>query len=92
MQRSAHSACTASDSTKHDDCVGTMQINRSQSTTSRAVCCIICCFKMGVVNDKILYVCLNRGRPDMSCLIKRPMFEAVRYKVPLATVRKVWSS
>ena len=47
---------------------------------------------MGVVNDKILYVCLNRGRPDMSCLIKRPMFEAVRYKVPLATVRKVWSS
>ena len=47
IQRNAHS-------TKHDDCVDTMQINRSQSTSFRAFCCTICCFLIEVVQIRVV--------------------------------------
>ncbi len=54
--------------------------SRSQSADLRAFCCIIYYFYMGVVDDNNTFMFFDRGRGNMSYLIKRPTLKAVQYR------------
>ena len=66
VQRNICSACVVSHSTRQDDCVGTMQTNRSQSTAFLRFSCIV--YQCYWESRTMIILCIisNRGHASMS--------------------------